>query len=103
MKILFCSLLALVFLPALCISADLSVDFSESLDGTWIGPEFWANRLQDWRINDGRIECIDQRLAGRSVHLLTRRISPKKGDVSLSVKLGAINPAMASEQSAAGF
>lgn len=25
---------------------------------TWTGPHFWANRLQDWRLHDGRIECV---------------------------------------------
>jgi TAT (twin-arginine translocation) pathway signal sequence len=27
----------------------------------FVGPEFWANRLQDWRISKGRIECVDKR------------------------------------------
>ena len=23
----------------------------------WLGPQYWANPLQDWRLIDGRIEC----------------------------------------------
>ena len=26
-------------------------------DRTWIGEDFFANRLQDWRIRGGRLEC----------------------------------------------
>lgn len=24
----------------------------------WVGPTYWANRLQDWQWRDGRIECV---------------------------------------------
>ncbi|MEZ5319050.1 MAG: alkaline phosphatase D family protein [Vicinamibacterales bacterium] len=42
-------------------------------DGWWAGPEYWANRLQDWRVAGGRVECL---LAGRhrTLHLLTHRL-----------------------------
>ena len=41
-------------------------------DRTWIGADFWANRLQDWRVRDGRVECIERRpkMAQRTCHLL---------------------------------
>lgn len=41
---------------------------------TWTGEELWANRIQDWSINDGKLECI---ISGknRSVSLLTHEIS----------------------------
>ncbi|SCL25392.1 alkaline phosphatase D [Micromonospora pallida] len=43
----------------------------------WLGPDFWANRLQDWRLADGRIESIAQpgphRL--RTVAVLTRELT----------------------------
>src|SRR5688572_28826576 len=28
-------------------------------DRLWLGPEYWANPLQDWRIANGRIECTN--------------------------------------------
>ena len=41
-------------------------------DRVWIGPDFWANRLQDWRVNDGRVECIERRpkMSQRTCHVL---------------------------------
>jgi hypothetical protein len=30
----------------------------ESDDRTWVGPGLWANRLQDWQVKDGRLECV---------------------------------------------
>ena len=39
----------------------------------WLGEEYWANPLQDWRIAHGRIECTNAAL-DRNVHLLTRQL-----------------------------
>lgn len=55
---------------------------------TWIGPEFWANRLQDWRLSDGRVECISGRLPYRTLHLLSHRIDEGEGTLRAAVKLG---------------
>jgi len=32
--------------------------FSADIQRTWIGPQYWANPLQDWQLNNGRIECF---------------------------------------------
>ncbi|WP_266080623.1 alkaline phosphatase D family protein [Haladaptatus caseinilyticus] len=42
----------------------------------WIGPSFWANRLQDWRLHDGRVECLCGKKGYeiRTVNVLTREI-----------------------------
>ncbi len=55
------------------------------VERVWAGPEYWANRLQDWRIKDGRLECL---LAApdRNVHVLTRRLGPANADLSLRVR-----------------
>ena len=61
---------------------------------TWLGRDFWANRLQDWRLHEGRLEC----LAGgegdevRTVAILTREIVEGKGAAHLRVELGPIEP-----------
>ena len=62
------------------------------IERTWIGPEFWANRLQDWRIANGRLECTTPG-PGRNVGLLTRRIGPKASSCSISVRCGRIGGA----------
>ena len=34
----------------------------EKTERYWIGPELWANRLQDWHIKDGRIAHFQVKL-----------------------------------------
>ena len=36
-----------------------------NVERVFVGPEFWANRLQDWRLKQGRIECVDKRQESR--------------------------------------
>ena len=59
-------------------------------DRIWLGPEYWANRLQDWRVVGGRIECF---VSGpdRNVHLLTRRLGKGKGDFQMRVRAGRLD------------
>src|SRR4051812_18840062 len=63
--------------------------WGEAHDRVWLGPEYWANPLQDWRLAGGRIECINA-AAGRSVHLLTRALGEGPGDLSVSVRVGRV-------------
>ena len=46
-------------------------------DLPWIGPEYWGNRLQDWQIQGGQVQCnlSDQ---NRTLHCLTHQISEAK-------------------------
>lgn len=72
----------------------------------WVGPEYWANRLQDWRISNGRLECVESRAAKpmRTVHLLTHRLSENTGWLEMSVRTGVIGEASnVSPQAASGF
>lgn len=57
---------------------------------TWIGPEYWANPMEDWQLNDGRIECISSG-GDRNVYLLTRELSGKDGTLDMSVTFGQID------------
>lgn len=71
---------------------------------TWIGPDFWANRLQDWQIINGRLECLSEDLPMRTVHITTRRLSEDTGHFRTSVLLGAIDfSEKFSEDAASGF
>jgi alkaline phosphatase D len=58
---------------------------------TWLGPDFWANRLQDWRIANGRIECVAKSKQGvlRTVGVLTREV---RGDrpAQLRIRTGTL-------------
>lgn len=55
-------------------------------DRPWPGPAFWANRLQDWRVDDGRLEAAAGRPM-RTAHLLTARSAPEKGEMEAEVAL----------------
>ncbi|RKY87208.1 twin-arginine translocation pathway signal protein, partial [candidate division KSB1 bacterium] len=80
--------------------------WSKGIERTWVGPEYWANRLQDWRVANGRLECIEfsGRKPMRTVHLLTCRLGSKKGMMEMSVQTGLINLGKeVSSDAAAGF
>ncbi|MBA4019057.1 MAG: hypothetical protein C0483_17960 [Pirellula sp.] len=59
-------------------------------DRPWVGAEYWAGPLQDWRVRDGGAECFR---AGphRLLHLLTASVLPREGAWSMKVTLS--NPA----------
>lgn len=61
---------------------------------TWLGADLWANRLQDWQVNDGRIECLEggENLEVRTVSLLTRELKSTQAAGRLRIKLGMLNP-----------
>ena len=56
-------------------------------DRVWLGPEYWANPLQDWQIANGRIECTNA-APDRNVHVLTRELGERKGTLEISVRVG---------------
>src|SRR6266849_10049200 len=66
-----------------------AVTSSEHDDRPWIGPEFWSNPLQDWRLRNGRIECFVAR-GDRNVFLLTHEVTDQPGDLSMRVRLGRL-------------
>ena len=57
---------------------------------TWIGPEYWSNRVQDWRIRDGRLECVASG-PDRNVHLLTCQLGEQSGDLRIRVHIGRLD------------
>ncbi|AFZ32396.1 hypothetical protein Glo7428_3942 [Gloeocapsa sp. PCC 7428] len=58
---------------------------------TWLGRSFWANRLQDWRLHNGLIECLASEAGDeiRTVSLLTREViaGSTSAQISVVVKL----------------
>ena len=60
----------------------------------WIGPEYWSNRLEDWQIHNGRLECINGELQLRTVHLLTRELSDRTGTLEMEVTTGVLSDEM---------
>ncbi|MFO7693586.1 MAG: hypothetical protein R6V57_10920, partial [Vicinamibacterales bacterium] len=60
--------------PAGLAAAQFVSAFDRTPDRPWIGPDYWANPLQDWRIAGGALECTRTDPA-RSLMLLTRELS----------------------------
>ncbi len=79
-KLLFPSIILLLLFLFSCENENPEKQFFPTkTERVWIGPDFWANPLQDWKIKDGRLICL---FAGknRNVNLLTYRIeNPEKG------------------------
>jgi alkaline phosphatase D len=58
---------------------------------TWIAPQYWSNRLADWRLANGRIESLTAGAkGGRSVAVLTRSIVSGQQSGALSVRTGTL-------------
>jgi alkaline phosphatase D len=68
---------------------DFASQWENSPDRVWLGPEYWSNPMQDWRVAGGRIECIT--VAGnRNVHVLTRQLGEEAGDLVMTVRIGRV-------------
>lgn len=59
-------------------------------DMEWVGPEYWGNRLQDWQIRGGQVQCSvsDQ---NRSLHCLTHQLHKGTGWISAGVTAQLVN------------
>ncbi|RMG02974.1 MAG: hypothetical protein D6741_02950, partial [Planctomycetota bacterium] len=70
------SFVLLLLVTSSASAVEFESRFDRTPDGVWAGPEYWANPLQDWRIADGKLECLTP-AAGRNVHLLTYQLTPQ--------------------------
>jgi len=84
---------ALIILTALiCCAANAQIfesSWSKANDRIWIGPEYWAGPMQDWRIRDGKLECINH-AAQRNIQLLTLQVQAQS---SLEMRVTIEEPA----------
>ncbi len=69
------------------MAADFQSDWQQQHDRVWVGPQYWANPMEDWRLNDGRLECSES-APNRSVHLLTHQLADEAGTLEMSVVIG---------------
>jgi len=81
--------------------APLAAQVREPGKRAWLGPEYWANPLQDWRRVGDRIEC---HVSGgdRNVAWLTREVA-SEGGFTMSVRLGKLASDTAKAEGYAGF
>ncbi len=101
--------LSILLLPGLfgCQPAGTAFQtaWPSELNRTWIGPEFWANRLQDWHIAHGRLETTEQGAGKpmRTLHLLTRRLGSHEGTFDMQVMTGWLDAENVDLSSEIGF
>ncbi|MFK5973055.1 MAG: alkaline phosphatase D family protein [Flavobacteriaceae bacterium] len=79
--------------------------WDQVVDRTWVGEHFWANRLQDWEVKDGRLVCIQKSVKKpmRTVHLVSSRLEGQ-GDFEMSVLTGSTtNTTGLNKTAASGF
>ena len=86
-------------------ASDFRSDLAANVERVFVGPEFWANRLQDWRLRQGRIECVDKRPESpmRTLHLLTHRLGEEAAAFALQVRTGGLDETAVAADAATGF
>ena len=85
----------LLALPALVWAQPPVVgDWNSAGNRIWAGADFWANRLQDWQVRGGKLECLaaGPNQEARTVHVLTREVTANAGTLHLSVRTGLVEP-----------
>jgi len=79
-----------VVLPGFCINCSASTfesQWNQTFDRVWLGPEYWANPMEDWCISNGRLECTSTG-GNRDVHVLTRQLGTAREGFRMSLRLG---------------
>lgn len=88
------SILLCIFVFSNCTKVGEDVKFSNNFDNlperVWIGEDFWSIPLEDWQIQDGRMECIGNS-ANLRTNLLSYPLEPGKGTFTLEVTCGLLN------------
>ncbi len=101
-------ILAIFLLSILTLSCQKLTNHHESQwdeapQRVWVGADYWANRLQDWRLRKGRLECIDNSRPLRTVHLLTRTLDKGNRSFTLSAQTGTLSESARRTDAWAGF
>ena len=71
-------------------------NWPQTLRRPWPGADYWSNPLQDWRVQEGRLECFSPG-GDRNVFLLTREVADRPGDFTMSVYLGKLGNGAAAQ------
>lgn len=82
-------------------SADARLDrWDRAHDRVFLGGDFWANPMEDWRIRDGWAECL-VRSGGRNIQSLTHQIADADKPFAMSVRIA--RPKALSADQGGGF
>ena len=78
--------LSMLFAVDAARASEFASEWSRTPDRVWIGSDYWANPMEDWRVKGGAIECTT-RGPNRNVHLLTHRLGKRRGTFEMSVTI----------------
>lgn len=84
------ALLSALSWSATASAAEFASQWRHAHDRVWAGPEYWANPMEDWRVHNGRLECLIG-MPNRNVHLLTHQLSDSAAGFECSVRLGLLS------------
>lgn len=88
--------------PSASPDGSFSDNWNNTPDQNWAGPGYWANRLQDWEVNNNRVQCINGSRDQLTLHRPGTSIRGNGQNFSLSVRTG-LNTGSHSAGSRAGF
>ncbi|MCA9264723.1 MAG: alkaline phosphatase D family protein [Planctomycetales bacterium] len=81
-------------------SDDVVGRWSTTHDRVWLGEQFWANPMEDWRIRQGAAECLSMG-GDRNIHLITHQLTNPAGAFQMEVDIERVE--MAKHDGGAGF
>lgn len=67
----------------------IQYNFNSINDRCWIGEEFWSVPMEDWEVQDGRVECSSI-LQNATCTVLPWVLSESKGSFQVSVRMGLL-------------
>ena len=70
-------------------AASFQSAFKRTPNRVWAGEHYWANPMEDWRVRDGRLECISTG-ADRNIHVLTAALGETNAAFSVSVRVALL-------------
>lgn len=88
--------------PAGSPDGAFSDNWNSMPDQTWAGPNYWANRLQDWEVKNGRVQCLNGSRNQLTLHRPGTSIRGNGENFSLGVRTG-LNTGSSNAGSRAGF
>ncbi|MEN8772971.1 MAG: alkaline phosphatase D family protein [Akkermansiaceae bacterium] len=83
-------------------SGDFQIDWNNTPDQVWAGPGFWGNRLHDWEVRNGRVNCILGGRDRRTLHKTNTTLRGNGQDFTFSVRT-ALHAGTTSPGARSGF
>ena len=81
-------LLLLLLFPCSLFGQKTTVFSFDTIENRrWVGADFWANRLQNWEVKNGKIYCSRSEELS-TLHLLTHEMQSSKGSSEINFEIG---------------